>query len=58
MANVSIPIKDNDDISEESNTTFTITIIPNGDVIIMSNDPIVTIIDNDHSELMMTCMLI
>ena len=52
MANVSIPIKDNDDISEESSITFTVTIIPIGDIIIMSTDPVVTIVDDDHSELL------
>ena len=51
MANVSIPIIDDDDISEEPNTSFTVSIIPNGDVMIMSNDPIITIVDDDHSEL-------
>ena len=59
MANVSIPIIDNDDISEESNATFSVTIIPIGGVIIMSDDPVVTIVDDDHSKLlMMACMLI
>ena len=49
-ATVSIPIKD-DKFYDEQNITFTVTIIPNGDVIVMTNDPIVTIVDDDHSEL-------
>ena len=56
MANVSIPIKD-DKIYDEQNITFTITITPNEDVVVvMSNDPVVTIIDNDLSELTITIL--
>ena len=47
-ANVRIPIKD-DDISLELNVTFSVTIIPTGDVIVLSNGT-VTIVDNDHGE--------
>ena len=46
--NVSIPIKD-DDIAPESNVTFTVAIIPLGGVILLSDYPIVTIVDDDLS---------
>ena len=55
MANVSIPIKD-DKIYDEQNIAFTITITPNEDVVVMSNDPVITIIDNDLSELIITIL--
>ena len=48
--NVNIPIKD-DDIILEPNVTFTVTIVPPGDVIVLSGNPIVTIVDDDLSKL-------
>ena len=48
--NVSIPIKD-DDVAPESNVTFTVAIIPLGDVILLSSYPVVTIVDDDLSKL-------
>ena len=48
--NVNIPIKD-DDIILEPNVTFIVTIVPPGDVIVLSGNPIVTIIDDDLSKL-------
>ena len=49
-ANISVPIIDND-IDREPNITFTVTIIPHGDVkvIVLSNST-VTIVDDDHSK--------
>ena len=47
--NVNIPIKD-DDIILEPNVTFTVTIVPLGDVIVLSG-VIVTIVDDDLSKL-------
>ena len=48
-ANVIIPIKD-DDIALEPNITFSVTIIPiTEDVIVLSNST-VTIADNDHGK--------
>ena len=49
-ANISVPIIDND-IDREPNITFTVTIIPYGDVkvIVLSNST-VTIVDDDHSK--------
>ena len=50
-ARVSVLITD-DDVSAEPNITFTVTIIPHGDVkvIVLSNST-VTIVDNDPSKL-------
>jgi len=48
-ANVTIPIAD-DIISVEPNITFTVTIIPEGEVVVLSNRSTVTIVDNDHGE--------
>ena len=47
-ASVRIPIRD-DVIALESNETFTVAIIPNGDVIVLCNAT-VTIVDNDQGE--------
>ena len=59
--NISIPIKD-DDITVEPNVTFTVTIIPPKNVILLSGNPIVTIVDDDLSKLRffhtVTCILI
>ena len=46
---ISIPILD-DDIGLEPNVTFTVAIIPHGDMNVLSNST-VTIVDNDHSKL-------
>ena len=47
-ASVNVPIIDND-IGLQPNVTFTVTIIPHGDVNVLSNST-VTIVDNDHSK--------
>ena len=57
MANISIQIK-NDKIYGEQNVTFTVTIIPNGDVIVLTNDLVVIIIDDDQSELTIIVLMI
>ena len=50
VASINIPIKD-DNIYEEPNITIRIVIVPNKDIIVLSSDSVVTIVDNDHSEL-------
>ena len=50
VATINITIKD-DNIYEEPNITIRIIIVPNKDIIVLSSDSIVTIVDNDHSEL-------
>ena len=55
-ANVRIPIKD-DDIPLELNVTFSVTIIPTRDVIVLSNGT-VTIVDNDHGEYIVSLLTI
>ena len=47
---VKIPIKDDDTILEP-NVTFTVAIVRPADVIILSGNPIVTIVDDDLSKL-------
>ena len=56
-ASVSIPIIDND-IGLQPNITFTVTIIPHGDVkvIVLSNST-VTIVDDDQSKLIISSRL-
>ena len=46
---VRIPIRD-DDIALESNITFTVAIISQGDTVVLCNAT-VTIVDNDHGKL-------
>ena len=50
VASINIPIKD-DNIYEEPNITIRIIIVPNKDIIVLSSDSVVTIVDDDHSEL-------
>ena len=53
IAHIKIPIKD-DGIFQEANMTFTVNIIPNKDIIVLSDDPIVTIVDDDYGKLQLT----
>ena len=50
QVNINIPIKD-DYVALESKINFTVTIIPLGDAIFLSDYPIVTIVDDDVGKL-------